>query len=172
MIIFLDYDDVVNSPMWRWDEEKNKFRCNYNFPRDNEVNNRQAVQWISELCQKFDADIVVTSTWRRHKNYKECLINAGLRPGIKILGRIDIDSYVYRYELIERYIYEHNISPYDFLVIDDDEYAWQDNAEDGLSRFVKVTSHSFGITEYFEAEEKIRKLKNFGQLVVNEKTEK
>lgn len=39
------------------------------------------------FCLKYNYSIVVTSTWRFDKNYKECLINVGLRPGIEILGR-------------------------------------------------------------------------------------
>jgi hypothetical protein len=63
--------------------------CSYGFPKQGKVNNFQAVQWISEACKKFHYDIVVTSTWRRHDNYKECLINGGLREGIEILGKTE-----------------------------------------------------------------------------------
>ena len=61
-VVFLDYDQdgVVNTSMWNGKGT----RCTYNFPSDNKVNNFQAVQWLSEACQKFHYDIVVTSTWR------------------------------------------------------------------------------------------------------------
>ena len=61
-VLFLDYDGVVNTPMWN---EKGTI-CRYNMPKDGKVNNFQAVQWISEFCQKFHFQIVVTSTWRTH----------------------------------------------------------------------------------------------------------
>ena len=84
-ILFLDYDGVVNTPMW--DEEGKK--CRYNFPEHNKVNNFQAVQWVSEFCQKWEFAIVVTSTWRTDDNWRECLINGGLREGIEILDRTE-----------------------------------------------------------------------------------
>ena len=85
-VIFLDYDGVVNMPAWSYKDEDG-WTCGFNFPEDNMVNNLQAVQWLSEFCQRYDYSIVVSSTWRTDSNYKECLINAGLRDGIEILGR-------------------------------------------------------------------------------------
>ena len=84
-VLFLDYDGVVNTPKWNAEGTK----CRYNFPSDNKVNNFDAVQWISEFCQKFHFAIVITSTWRFDSNYKECLVNGGLREGIDILGRTE-----------------------------------------------------------------------------------
>ncbi len=81
-VVFLDYDGVVNNIIW--DPEKG--RADYSHPFMGKVNNWQAVQWLSEFCEKYDYKIVVTSTWRLHKNYKECLIAGGLRNGIEILG--------------------------------------------------------------------------------------
>lgn len=45
-VIFLDYDGVVNTPMWDTDGK----HCSYAHPGDNKVNNFQAVQWLSEAC--------------------------------------------------------------------------------------------------------------------------
>lgn len=81
-VVFLDYDGVINTPMWNEDGS----RCRFGMPYDNKVNNFQAVQWVSEFCQKYSYSIVVTSTWRLDNNWKECLINGGLRDGIAILG--------------------------------------------------------------------------------------
>ena len=81
-VIFLDYDGVVNNIIW--DPEKG--RADYSHHFMGKVNNWQACQWLSEFCQKYDYKIVVTSTWRLHPNYKECLIAGGLRDGIEILG--------------------------------------------------------------------------------------
>ena len=103
-VIFLDYDGVVNTAMWN----DNGTKCKYNFPKDNKVNNFQAVQWISEFCQKCGYDIVVSSSWRTDSNYKECLVNGGLRDGIKILGKTpDFCGYQSRGAEIEYYIETH-----------------------------------------------------------------
>lgn len=111
-VLFLDYDGVVNTPMWNDDGT----HCRYNFPKDNKVNNFQAVQWISEFCQRANYSIVVTSTWRLDDNYKECLINGGLRTGIKIVGKTEhlssegkcrgdeIKAYLDSHPKVEKYI--------------------------------------------------------------------
>ena len=119
-VIFLDYDGVVNTPMWNDKGTK----CTYSFPKEGKVNNFQAVQWISECCQKFHYDIVVTSTWRCSPNYKDCLINGGLRPGIEILGRTedlwhpDHDSC--RGDEIAKYLSDHPEINY-YMIIDDED---------------------------------------------------
>lgn len=119
-VIFLDYDGVVNTPMWNDKGTK----CTYNFPRDCKVNNFQAVQWISECCQKFHYDIVVTSTWRWSPNYKECLINGGLRPGIEILGRTEDlwhpDHETCRGDEIAKYLADHPEINY-YMIVDDED---------------------------------------------------
>jgi hypothetical protein len=128
-VIFLDYDGVVNTPMWNEDGT----RCRYNFPKDNKVNNFQAVQWVSEFCQKYGYSIVVSSTWRMDSNYKECLVNGGLRAGIEILGRTEIckdvkDSYtgiyVTRGVEIEQYLEQHPEVD-EYLIFDDDDGLWE-----------------------------------------------
>lgn len=116
-IIFLDYDGVVNTPMWN--DKGTKYT--YNFPKDGKVNNFQAVQWISECCQKFHYDIVVTSTWRKKANYKECLINGGLRSGIEILDRTeDLGYNTCRGDEIAKYLSDHPEINY-YMIIDDED---------------------------------------------------
>lgn len=119
-VIFLDYDGVVNTPMWN---DKGT-HCSYNFPSDGKVNNFQAVQWISECCQKFHYDIVVTSTWRMKDNYKDCLINGGLRPGIEILDRTERlwnpDSHTCRGDEIAKYLADHPEINY-YMIVDDED---------------------------------------------------
>ena len=123
-VVFLDYDGVVNTPMWNAEGT----HCSYGFPSQGKVNNFQAVQWLSEACQKFGYDIVVTSTWRRDKNYKECLINGGLRDGIEILGRTiyltdeedGSDFHGRRGREIQRYLDEHPEINY-FMILDDED---------------------------------------------------
>lgn len=113
-VLFLDYDGVVNTVMW----DKSGTKCNYGFPMDNKVNNFQAVQWVSEFCEKFQYDIVVTSTWRFGDNYAECLMNGGLRHGIQILGRTPRLN-ACRGEEIRAWLHEH--PEVDNYIIFDDE---------------------------------------------------
>jgi hypothetical protein len=100
-----------------WDETGSY--CSYSFPKQGKVNNFQAVQWVSEACQKFGYDIVVTSTWRLDNNYKDCLINGGLRPGIEILGRTPRFSSQPRGAEIKAYLEEHPEILY-YVIVDDE----------------------------------------------------
>lgn len=85
-ILFLDFDGVVNIPWWSFEKEKG-WDCSYNHPGDGTVNNVQAVQWVSEFCQKYNYAIVVTSTWRMNGfDYKKCLYRSGLRKDIPVIG--------------------------------------------------------------------------------------
>lgn len=153
-ICFLDYDGVVNTPMWN---EKGT-RCTYNFPSDNKVNNFQAVQWLSEACQKFHYDIVVTSTWRWDPNYKECLINGGLRDGIEILGRTPNLNGQSRGAEIKKYIEEHPEINY-YIIIDDDV----DMLPEQIGHFINTdTVIGFTLNEFNKFEEIFMKDKGRG----------
>ena len=72
-VVFLDFDGVVNTPWWSRDESGD-LKCKYNFPFDGKVNNWQAVQWVSEFCEKYNYDIVISSTWRK-EGLKVCFEN-------------------------------------------------------------------------------------------------
>ena len=155
-VIFLDYDGVVNTPMWNEAGTK----CRYNFPSDNKVNNFQAVQWLSQACQKFHYDIVVTSTWRTSENYKECLINGGLRSGIQILGRTEslwtYEAPTCRGDQVEKYLKDH--PQIKFYVIIDDENDFLPHQKSHLIQ----TDGDVGFCEHdFEAFEKLY-LKDLG----------
>lgn len=116
-VIFLDYDGVVNTPMWALRD--GEWRCSFNFPHDNAVNNLQAVQWVSEFCEKYGYSIVVSSTWRHEDNYKECLINGGLRPGIEIIGKTPYITCGQRGDEIGKWLADHpDVDQY--LIFDDD----------------------------------------------------
>lgn len=84
-VLFLDYDGVVNRSMWNEKGTKHFF----GYPEDGAVNDFQAVQWVSEFCARCKYDIVVTSTWRKYGNWKECLIAGGLREGIEVQGKTE-----------------------------------------------------------------------------------
>ena len=146
-VIFLDYDGVVNTPMWN---EKGTV-CRYNWPSDNKVNNFQAVQWLSEACIKFHYDIVVTSTWRLKDNYKDCLINGGLREGIEILGRTvhltdeedGPDFHGRRGREIQRYLDEHPEINY-YMILDDEDVPCNENQRE---HFIQTVDHHGGFNE-------------------------
>ncbi len=142
--LFLDYDGVVNTPMWNEDGTK----CRYNFPSDGKVNNFQAVQWISEFCQKHGYHIVVTSTWRLDSNYKECLINGGLRNGIEILGRTESLNNKCRGEEIKLYLESHpEIESY--IIVDDED----DILEEQRPYFVEADGYfGFGLADVNKCE--------------------
>ena len=113
-IVFLDYDGVVNTYMWN----ERGTKVSYNYPIDNKVNHFQAVQWLSEFCLKYGFDIVVTSTWREEQNYKECLINGGLRKGIEILGCTKSIEGKTRGDEVNAYLAEHPEIA-DYIILDD-----------------------------------------------------
>lgn len=115
-VVFLDYDGVVNTLMW------NEFGTDYkyNFPDDHKVNNFQNVQWLSSFCKTFHCSIVVTSTWRKYNNYKECLINGGLWKDIEIIGKTDDCPGHSRFYEISKYLEEHEDIK-DFIILDDDD---------------------------------------------------
>lgn len=146
-VVFLDYDGVVNTPMW----DNGGVHCTYNFPEDNSVNNFQCVQWVSEFCQRFGYDIVVSSTWRFDDNYVDCLKNGGLRDGIKVIGKTPRHTHDYasRGEEILAYLKEHPDVEH-FLIFDDvDDFYY---APELYDHFVECdTTVGFGLNEYYKA---------------------
>lgn len=88
------------------------------YPQDKRVSNTQAVLWLEKLCKEFNADIVITSTWR--KDYKlacECLYNSGLSKDVKIIGKTPwLDGY--RGKEIDAWLKEHSCPA--FVILDDD----------------------------------------------------
>lgn len=151
-VCFLDYDGVVNTPMWN---EKGT-NSRYYFPSDGKVNNFQAVQWLSEACKKFHYDIVVTSTWRSKANYKECLINGGLRDGIEVLGRTEDLHYEHPYPEktrgweIKKYLEEHPEIEY-YVIVDDENQFLPEQQH----HFIHIINDwtGFGYLEYAKWEE-------------------
>lgn len=144
-VIFLDYDGVVNTPMWNTEGTV----CSYGFPNQGKVNNFQAVQWLSEACQKFGYDIVVTSTWRLDDNYKECLVNGGLRKGIEILGRTPRFPGQSRGAEIKAYLDEHPEIQY-YVIVDDEA----DMLPEQMDHFIQTNGDTgFNLSEFKRFEE-------------------
>ena len=123
--------------------------CSYGFPKQGKVNNFQAVQWLSEACQKFGYDIVVTSTWRLDDNYKECLINGGLRKGIEVLGRTPRFSGQPRGSEIKAYLGEHPEIQY-YVIVDDEA----DMLPEQMGHFIMTNGDTgFNLSEFKRFEE-------------------
>lgn len=143
-IIFLDYDGVVNTLIFDKEGKKPKF----NFPEDNKVNNFQAICWLNKLCKEQGAKIVVTSTWRKAENYKECLYNGGLDKDIEILGKTD--ELGNRGEEIKKWLKE-NKDIEDYIIIDDEEYS-MGNLIDKLVKtdtFLGITYYTYNLATLF-----------------------
>jgi len=141
-VVFLDYDGVVNTAMW----DDNGIDCRFNFPSDNKVNNFQAVQWVSEFCERYNYDIVVTSTWRVYDNYIECLRNGGLRGGIAVLGRTPEIHGGTRGDEVMAYLQEHTEID-NFIIFDD--YSDMGCLSDHL--ILCDTRVGFGMPEFYKA---------------------
>lgn len=141
-VVFLDYDGVVNTPMW---DAEGK-RCRFNFPEDNKVNNFQSVQWVSEFCEKLGYSIVVTSTWRIDPNYEACLKNGGLREGIEIVGKTPSLRSEPRGEEIKAYLTSHPEIE-SFLIFDDED----DMGELRDHLVLCDTNRGFGLPDYYAA---------------------
>ena len=145
-IIFLDYDGVVNT-LWFQDVNGNP---NFNFPSDNKVNNTQAIAWLNKLCRETGAKIVVTSTWRSVRNYKECLYNAGLNKKIEILGKTK-NLGIKRGIEIQNWLDTHKkLNIEKFVILDDDMDM------EHLLDYLVVTDACIGINYYVY--EKAKKL--------------
>lgn len=141
-ILFLDYDGVVNTPMW--DHEDDVWKCRYGKPESVQVNNRQAVQWISEFCEKYGYSIVVTSTWRLWPDYDMALYWGGLRGRIKVVGKTPYLEGKKREDEIAAYLAEHpEVTGY--LVVDDELITGP-----FINRFVKCDpTVGFGMNEFY-----------------------
>ena len=116
-VIFLDFDGVINTPIWS--VKNGELSCDYNHPSDGTVNNFQAVQWVSEFCEKYNYHIVVSSTWRIGDfDLAKCLYDSGLRRRIKVIG-VTPRLYTSRGDEITEWL-ELNQHVKNYLIFDDD----------------------------------------------------
>lgn len=150
-VIFLDYDGVVNTPQWSLKD--GKWACGLGYPWHNKVNNPQAVQWVSEFCEKYHYSIVVTSTWRFDDNYVECLQNAGLRKEIAIIGKTPNMPGGCRGDEIGSWLKDH-LEIEQYLIFDDE--CDMGTHKDHLIQCDPCVG--FGLNEYKKAEQLHNKL--------------
>lgn len=147
-LIFLDYDGVVNNLIFhKIDGEPNFYAeesIEYN-SRDYKVNDFQAVAWLNKICREFNCKIVVSSTWRTRKNYKECLYKAGFKG--KIIGRTPkLDGCFGRRGIEIQAWLDNNkdIEVEDFIILDDDA-----DMEHLMSHLIQTNTYrGLGFEEY------------------------
>lgn len=142
-VVFLDYDGVVNIPMWN---EKGT-KCRYNQPADNKVNDYQAVQWLSEFCEQCHYNIVVTSSWRFAENYADCLKNGGLRDSVKVIGATTDMPFDTRADEIKAYLRKHPEIKY-YIIVDDEDDHFSDDREMNFHFVQTCGDRGFGYPEY------------------------
>lgn len=166
-IIFLDFDGVVNTPIWRNYTESGKevFKCKYAWPEDGFVNNFQAVCWLNELYRKYPFDIVISSTWRLDcKEYTpaECLYNGGLNKKIEIID--SLGSGYKREELIVEWLKKKDYKGEYVIFDDEDSYYYCTAIEEApeLRKRLVLTDALIGIThrDYHKAEGIFRNWEN------------
>lgn len=131
-LLFLDIDGVVNTVMIK-DEDTKTDSCikkdGYYFdlchPEDNRVSNREAVLWVSKLCEDYKLDIVITSTWLLGSNYGDiafALYSSGLSKNIKVIDGVSNNLQHSRGWQIEAWFNKNSINPknINFIILDDD----------------------------------------------------
>lgn len=152
-IIFLDFDGVVNTFIWREyprnpNHPQGTFHCAFAFADDGFVNNFQAICWLNELYRHVEYDIVVSSTWRMgHKidELRDILYNSGLSKDIEVIGTTPV-RYKKRGLEIQEWIDSHNFTG-KFCILDDDK-----DMEHLMPQLVWCQSNwGFGIDEYSKA---------------------
>ena len=150
-VLFLDYDGVVNNIIW---DSEGK-RATYGWPRDGKVNDFQAVQWIAKLCSQYNFKIVVSSSWRKHENYIECLYNGGLPKSIEVIGRT-CNKQTRSHEIVDWLVTtDYNVK--DFIIIDDDSFDFN-NQPLLRDRFYQVKGDGFYYTAYEECNKLCKQL--------------
>lgn len=162
-IVFLDFDGVVNTPIWsnyKTNKGNNVFCCRYAWPEDGYVNNYQAICWLNHLYTAVEFDIVVVSSWREDLGLEgciSCLRKGGLNEEIDIIGILDPGSK--RQTLIKKWI-EKNDFIGTYIVFDDEPYYYTPSF---LKERVVLTNASIGINEkeIIDAKKKLKNLANY-----------
>lgn len=159
-IIFLDFDGVINTRFYYLKE--GKLCGGFYHEEDMMVNNVNAINLLNKLCLETNADIVVTSSWRGHKNRDKnfttakVLLNSGLDNRINILGDVPVLNTGVCDE-VRAWLLENNFSlEHPFIIIDDGC-----DPKEFIDKYIK-TSFEDGFTEkeYISALSKLYTLIN------------
>lgn len=139
-VIFLDVDGELT-----YSNYKNKETANIDIEK---------VKMLKEICDKTDAKVVISSSWREAKNHTPdiygLLINILKNNGINVIGDIpaietkieenlanmqklftldDLERFKPKYGIgraaeIQKYLSEHQIE--NFVILDDEDWEWSD----------------------------------------------
>ena len=139
-IIFLDYDGVVNNLVFKRPTGEPTYACYDNksllkpikifnkwfFLKDRRVNDMQSIGWLNLLIREIpDIRIVVTSTWRKRKDFDKCLYRAGFKG--EIIGKTDYLQ-TSRANEIQKWLDDNKkLDIEDYIILDDEYIAGFDN---------------------------------------------
>lgn len=146
-IIFIYYDWIFNRNSWE-KNQNNQWEL-----IEGSFNDIQSIQWISEFCERFGYDIVLTGILPDMAEAR--LKEAGLREEVKIVGKIK--SEIPTYKTIRSYLASREDVKEFVIVIpkgkDMDELM---NDPEENESFKKNTigidpTHGFGETEFIDA---------------------
>ena len=160
-VIFIDVIDVVHcQKFWAKGPNGKPTLHKSSHPRiEKSFNNKQAVQWLSELCEKYNFELVVTSMlklkpeWMRPEEnnldqWVKLFRDSGLRDSVKITARLNPDdmfSISKRETTIINYINENEVDK--FILI-----SSQPTREKNLKSKTIVCTSGFLQREFEEAE--------------------
>lgn len=120
-IVFLDFDGVVNTIQYM-ENARSKKKVGFAYPSDGFVNNRTAIEFVNMLCDKIDANIVVSSTWWIYLTVEELrtlLSNSGCKT--YVLDKTPkLKHPKTRGDEIQQWLDDNKDIVSDFIILDDD----------------------------------------------------
>lgn len=139
-VVFLDFDGVINSIQWIKNKD-DKWKIKHSI-------NPQAIQWVSEFCEKYNYKVIISSTWR-YGGLEECkkyLYDNGFRKSIDIIDTTPIIHGKERGDEITEWLNNHPVEKY--LIFDDDS-----DMTIHMDRLIKSNGFiGFTYDEYLRAE--------------------
>lgn len=143
-VLFLDFDGVVNTPMWA-KQPNGAYRVTYNRPiADGVVNNEQAVRWVDEFCREFGFDIILTTVWQDHCDAAKALYDAGLSSNIRVFTEPTLSHN--RTETLPAWLSHHHALT-NYVIVDDCERQYPDKIR---LHFVKTDPTAGFVQSTFE----------------------
>lgn len=104
--LFLDFDGVIN--IWCREETDPLFKVRSIKEDDCQFADIPSIKRLSDLCLKYDINIVISSSWRFagvgycQRYLKKC----GLKKGVKVVG-VTAQDFEERQKHITDYLFEH-----------------------------------------------------------------
>lgn len=133
-IIFLDVDGVLNSQRFFNEREK----------KGNDLD-ENCIIILAKIVEGTNAQIVVSSTWRLHKNCFHTLRDRLRLHKIRIIGNTITDPNRERADEVNHWIKNHEDYIESFCIIDDDTFDW--NKYGYQNNWVKPSFYENGLEE-------------------------